>query len=186
MKKLLIFLLTTLTFISSINAQNSKQTQKPKKTLIVFYSWGGNTRNIAKKIQQKTGADIFEIQLVKPYSTNYNTVLEQAQEDQKRKVRPEIKNKVTNIEEYDTILLGYSNWWASIPMPIATFLESYDLSGKTISPLCSNGGGRMGQSVSAIAKLAKKSTVKNPLSIYYSGGSTLDKDLDEWLQKNGF
>lgn len=157
-----------------------------EKTLIVFYSWSGNTRDIARSIQKKTGADIFEIELVKPYSDDYNTVLKEAQRDQRAQARPEIKGKVADMAKYDTILLGYPNWWASIPMPIATFLESYDFAGKTVSPFCSNGGGRLGQSVSAITKLIPAAVVQNPLSIYYDGGSSLSADLDAWLKKNGF
>ena len=158
----------------------------PAKTLIAFFSWGGTTRGIAREIARKTGADVFEIELVKPYSTDYNTVLKEAQRDQRAAARPEIANRVSDMSKYDTILLGYPNWWASIPMPIATFLESYDFSGKVISPFCSNGGGRLGQSVSAITKLVPNATVQNPLSIYYSGGDTLGRDLDAWLKKNGF
>ncbi len=79
---------------------------------------------------------------------------------------------------------GYPNWWASIPMPIATFLESYDLSGKTIIPFCSHGGGRFGQSLTAIAKLAPDAKMGVPLSIHYGGGSTLSSDIDSWLESN--
>lgn len=155
------------------------------KSLIVYFSWGGNTKGVAEEIQSQTGANIFEIELVKPYSSDYNTVLEQAQHDQNIQERPEIKNKVDNISQYDTIIIGYPNWWASIPMPIASFLEEYDLSGKTIYPFCSHGGGRFGQSLTAIAKLAPKSTIGEGLSIHYSGGSSLSSDVKEWLESNG-
>ena len=87
--------------------------------------------------------------------------------------------------EYDTIILGYPNWWASIPMPIATLLESYDFSGKTIMPFCSHGGGRFGQSLTAISKLAPKATLTEGLSIHYSGGASLSKDVEKWLKKCG-
>jgi flavodoxin len=70
-------------------------------------------------------------------------------------------------------------------MPIATFLESYDFSGKTIIPFCSHGGGRFGQSLTAIAKLAPYSVIGEGLSVHYSGGSTLDEDIAEWLKENG-
>jgi flavodoxin len=90
-----------------------------------------------------------------------------------------------HIQQYDTILIGYPNWWASIPMPIATFLESYDLSGKTIIPFCSHGGGRFGRSLTAIAKLAPNSVIGEGLSVHYSGGSTLDDDITAWLKENG-
>ena len=102
-------------------------------------------------------------------------------------VRPELKSKIDSKkwEEYDTIILGYPNWWASIPMQIATLFESYDFSGKTIMPFCSHGGGRFGQSLTAISKLAPKATLTAGLSIHYSGGTSLSKDVEKWLKKCG-
>lgn len=155
------------------------------KVLIAFFSWGGNTRGIAEEIQSQTGADLFEIELVHPYSNNYNTVLDEAQRDQNAQARPKIKNHVENMGQYDTVILGYPNWWASIPMPIASFLEEYDFSGKTIIPFCSHGGGRFGQSLTAIAKLAPDAAMGEALSIHYSGGSSLSSDVSEWLKTNG-
>lgn len=142
------------------------------------------TRGVAEEIQAHTGADLFEIELVNPYSTDYNTVLDQAQHDQNIQARPELSNHVENFEQYDTILLGYPNWWASIPMPIASFLEEYDFAGKTIIPFCSHGGGRFGQSLTAITKLAPDAVMGEPLSIHYSGGSSLSDDVEEWLELN--
>lgn len=158
-----------------------------KKALVIFYSWSGNTRGVAREIQRQTGFDTIELELVKPYSTDYNTVLNEAQRDQRSQARPALKTKIDSKKwaEYDTIIIGYPNWWASIPMPIATLLESYDFSGKTILPFCSHGGGRLGQSVTAISKLAQKSKIGSGLSIHYSGGSSLAKDVEKWLNKNG-
>ena len=155
------------------------------KVLIAFFSWGGNTKGIAEEIQSQTDADLFEIELVHPYSSDYNTVLDEAQRDQNAQARPEFKNHVENMEQYDTIILGYPNWWASIPMPIASFLEEYDFSGKTIIPFCSHGGGRFGQSLTAIAKLAPDAAMGEALSVHYSGGSSLSSDVSEWLETNG-
>ena len=155
------------------------------KILIAYFSWSGNTREIAQEIQRETGADIFEISPVEPYSSDYNTVLMEAQEDQHKQARPELSGHVENMDEYDTILLGYPNWWASIPMPIASFLEEYDFSGKRIIPFCSHGGGRFGQSLTAIAKLAPDADMGEGLSVHYSGGSTLTEDIQAWLDVNG-
>lgn len=154
------------------------------KILIAYFSWSGNTRGVAEEINKQIGADVFEISPKKPYSNNYNTVLMEAQDDQHHQRRPELTNKVSNFDEYDTILLGYPNWWASIPMPIATFLEEYDFSGKTIIPFCSHGGGRFGQSITAISKLAPNSKIGKGLSIHYSGGSSLSSDVHNWLKEN--
>ena len=158
-----------------------------KKALIIYYSWSGNTRGVAKEIARQTGFDSIELELVTPYSANYNTVLNEAQRDQHKQARPALKTKIDPKKwaEYDTIILGYPNWWASIPMPIATLLESYDFSSKKILPFCSHGGGRFGQSLTAIAKLAPNAQIGDGLSIHYSGGSSLSKDVTKWLEKNG-
>lgn len=155
------------------------------KVLIAYFSWSGNTREIAKQIQEKTGADIFEIAPVTPYSSDYSRCLDQAQKDRERQARPKLKNHVANIKQYDTILLGYPNWWATIPMPVASFLEEYDMSGKAIVPFCSHGGGRFGQSLSAIAKLCPKSKVLDGLSVNYAGGAGLPNEISAWLKKIG-
>ena len=126
----------------------------------------------------------FEIELEKPYSTNYSQCLDEAKRDQRQAARPRIQSQVANIAQYETIFLGYPNWWATIPMPIASFLESYDLSGKRIAPFCSHGGGRLGQSVTDISKLAPNSEVCEGLSVHYRGGSNLEENIDHWLRAN--
>ncbi len=92
---------------------------------------------------------------------------------------------MTNMEDYDIVMLGYPNWWASIPMPIASFLEEYDFSDKTILPFCSHGGGRFSQSLTAIAKLAPDADLGEGLSIHYSGDGTLAQDVAAWLEQTG-
>ena len=172
---------------TSEEAVSKKAKASTQKALIIFYSWSGNTRGVAREIQKQTGFDTIELELVKPYSTDYSTVLNEAQRDQHNQVRPVLKTKIDSKKwaEYDTIILGYPNWWASIPMSIATLLESYDFSGKTIIPFCSHGGGRFGQSITAISKLTPKAKIGNGLSIHYSGGSSLPKDVEKWLKKCG-
>ena len=155
------------------------------RVLIAFFSWGGNTRGIAREIQRQTGFDLFEIEPMPAYSDDYNTVLMEAQRDQHAQARPEIAGHVDNMADYDTFLLGYPNWWASIPMPIASFLEQYDFAGKRIIPFCSHGGGRFGQSLTAIAKLAPNAVIAPGLSVHYSGGSGLPKDVQNWLESQG-
>ena len=181
------------TFVTSELATGATQSHdisaagnaEKSKTLIVFYSWSGNTRGVAQEIKKQTGFDMVELKLVKPYSDDYNTVLNEAQRDQHKQARPALKTKIENFGQYDTFIIGYPNWWASIPMPIATLLESYDFAGKRIIPFCSHGGGRFGQSITAIAKLAPNAKIGEGLSVHYSGGSSLKKDIAGWLKKNG-
>jgi len=152
---------------------------------IAYFSRGGNTEGVAEEIQRQTGADLFEITLVHPCSSDCNTVPDEAQQDQNEQARPELAAKAENMEQYDIIMIGYPNWWASIPMPIASFLEAYALSGKTILPCCSHGGGRFGQSLTAIAKLTPDSTMGEALAIHYSGGSSPSADVTGRLDENG-
>lgn len=169
----------------SVSAKENEKNNGSKmdNILVVYFSWSGNTRGIAKQIHQKVGGDLFEITLVKPYSTDYNTVLEEAKRDQEQQARPKLKNHITNMAQYGVIFLGYPNWWASIPMPIASFLEEYDFSGKRIIPFCSHGGGCFGQSLSAIAKLCPQARILEALSVGYSGGSSLPGEISTWLRK---
>ena len=143
------------------------------KKLVAYFSASGVTAKMAKALAEVTGADLFEITCIEPYSTDYNTVLQEAQRDQNTQARPELAAQVENMEQYDTILLGYPNWWASIPMPVASFMEEYDFYGETIIPFCSHGGGRFGQSLAFIAKLAPDAMIGEGLAISYSGGESL-------------
>lgn len=100
----------------SISSAGTEHTgENGGKVLIAFFSWGGNTKGIAEEIQSQTDADLFEIELVHPYSNDYNTVLNEAQRDQNAQARPEIKNHVEDMEQYDTIILGYPNWMGFYP-----------------------------------------------------------------------
>lgn len=168
----------------AVGAANAAESANSSKVLIAYFSWGGTTRGIAQQIAAKTGADLFEINLVQPYSADYNTVLDESQHDQNVQARPALSTHVENMAQYDTILLGYPNWWASIPMPVASFLEEYDFAGKKIVPFCSHGGGRFGQSLTAIAKLAPSANVGTGLSVHYGGDGRLGEDIDAWLSDN--
>ena len=174
----------TLSGTVSTRSEGNKSSSSGKM-LIAYFSWSGNTQGVAEEIHRQTGADLFEIVPIPAYSDDYNTVLMEAQRDQHDQARPAIQNLPERIDEYDVILLGYPNWWASIPMPIATFLESYDFSGKTILPFCSHGGGRFGQSLTAIAKLVPQAVIAPGLSVHYSGGSGLSDDVRNWLESQG-
>ena len=151
--------------------------------LIAYFTWSGNSRLIANEISRQTGFTVREIRPRQAYSSDYDTVLQQAQNDQRNQARPELAQPI-DVSGYDTIIVGYPNWWASIPMPVATFLESGDFTGKTIVPVCTHGGGRLGQTVTAIAKLAPTATLGTPLAVEYSGGSSLGSDVSSWLAQN--
>ena len=167
----------------------AKAEQTTGKTLIAYFSQTGNTDGFAKIIAEMSDADIFRIERKTPYSSSHNgtALYGEALDELRSGNLPELKAYLEDagldINQYDTILLGYCNWWASIPAPVSSFLSHYDLSGKTIIPFCSMGGGRFGQGISMIAKLAPDSVIKEGLTVTYS---SYDRDeIENWLKKNG-
>ncbi len=140
------------------------------KVLIAYFSQTGNTDGLAQIIHEMTGYDIFRIERATPYSATYNSqgLYAEALTEYRNQAVPELKAYVPNLSDYDVILLGYCNWWASIPAPVRSFLKHDDFSGKTIVPFCSMGGGRFGQTISAIAKLAPESVILKGLDVTYS------------------
>ena len=162
------------------------QTQTDGNILIAYFSWSGNTENAAQIIQEKTGADIIELNPVEPYSSNYNEVLDQAQEDMNNDARPELANHVENMEQYDTILLGYPIWWGDMPMALYTFLDEYDLSGKTIAPFVTSGGSGLSGTPSKIEDEEPNATVTEGLSVRDSNSENSQSAVSEWLSEIGF
>ena len=124
------------------------------KNLVVYFSVTGNTKALAETIAETTGADIVEIVPETPYTSediNYSNDSCRANREQNDdSARPAIANKIENINDYDTIYLGYPIWWGTMPKIINTFLESYDLSGKTIMPFCTSGGSGIGMPRSVV------------------------------------
>ena len=104
------------------------------KTLVVYFSWSGNTEEMANHIAEQTGADLWEIEPSNPYPDDYTETGNVAREERDTNARPAIANLPDSIEEYDSIFIGYPIWWHTAPMIIGTFLESYDLSGVDIYP----------------------------------------------------
>lgn len=181
MKKIVSAVLAA--FLLSAAAAHAAPAGRGKNILVAYFSYSGNTANIAKEIHRRTGGDLFEITIVDLYPSDYHACLARAKDEQQKDARPKLLSKLADVKKYDTAYLGYPNWWASIPMPIASFLEEYDLSGKKIIPFCSHGGGRLGRSVSAIAKLCPDSEICEALSVHYGGGGTLSRDIDAWLAR---
>ena len=152
------------------------------RILIAYFSYSGNTEHAAELIQQKTGADLVEIEMENPYSGN---IYEVSQADLNRNIRPALRTHVENMEQYDVILLGYPTWWATMPMPVYSFVEEYDFDGKIIIPFSSHGGTMFGDSVSDLSKLVPDSYVGIGFEFNYSGGSSLSDEISEWLALSG-
>lgn len=141
----------------------------------------GNTEVIANMIEKLTDADLFKIDPIQPYAKDYNTCIEQAKQDQKRKARPELTEYLPSLDAYDTVYLGYPNYWGTMPMPVFTFLERYDWDGKKIYPFCTHEGSRMGNSIRDLKKACPKAQVQEGLSIYGSQVQRAEDEVRAWL-----
>ena len=177
-----------------------EQTEGGSNMLVAYFSLAGeqygvgvieegNTSIIAHMIAEQTGADLFEIEAVTPYPTSHSELLDVSRQEMANNARPEIAGTVDNMDDYDTIFIGYPNWWGDMPMIVYNFLESYDLSGKTIVPFCTHGGSGLSNTESTIADITG-GTMKDGFAI---SGTTAQNDRDtarsqvtEWLREDGF
>ncbi|MBR5040775.1 MAG: NAD(P)H-dependent oxidoreductase [Clostridiales bacterium] len=169
------------------------------KTLIAFFSRAdenyfggamryvkvGNTEIVVNSMKELIDADTFKIDMKDPYSPVYLTCIDEAKKDLRADARPELTNYIESINQYDTIILAYPNYWGTFPMAVATFLERYDFSGKTILPLCTNEGSGMGSSERDVRKYAKGAEVRNGLPITGSRAADSKGAVEKWLKSNG-
>lgn len=143
----------------------------------------GNTEVAAGIIEKLTGADTFKLEQVQPYAKDYNTCIAQAQADQKRDARPELKKYPDSLEKYDVIYLGYPNYWNTMPMAVFTFLEHFDFNGKEVRPFCTHEGSGMGSSVSDIQKLCSDAEVTLGLAIRGGSVEGSKKEIEKWIEE---
>ena len=143
----------------------------------------GNTEVVASIIQQLTGADIFRIEPIQEYSRNYNECIAQAQADQRRDARPQLKQYPKSLENYNTIYLGYPNYWSTMPMAVFTFLEHFDFTGKTIRPFCTHEGSGLGVSEKDIRRICVGAKIGKGLAIYGGSVSRSETIIGEWLKE---
>lgn len=141
----------------------------------------GNSEIVAKQLQTLTGAELFQIQPLISYSTDYSECIEEAKQDQRRDARPELKEWPESIHEFDTIYLGYPNYWGSMPMAVFTFLEHFDFSGKVIKPFCTHEGSGMGHSEQDIKRLCPTATVETGLAILGSEVKRAESAIQKWI-----
>ena len=143
----------------------------------------GNTEYMAYAIQEAVGGDLFRIETVQQYPLEHEPLVEMADEEQNGNARPELLNRVENMEQYDTIFLGYPNWWGDMPMPLYTFLEEYDLSGKTIIPFSSHGGSGFSRTESKIAQMQPNASVsENGLTVSRNDVAESYEDVFQWAE----
>ena len=143
----------------------------------------GNMEYMALTIQDAIGGDLFRIETKEAYPLDHEPLVDQAAEEQDENARPELATHIENPEQYDTILLGYPNWWGDMPQPLFTFLEEYDFPGKTIIPFNSHGGSGFSNTIEEIKKLQPNATVKDDgLSISRDKVADSVQDVTDWAK----
>ena len=161
------------------------------KVLVVYFSWSGHLQTMSHWIADETGGDIVRVVTKEPYPEDYNATADRAKKEQDDGTRPEITIELTEEElaKYDTIFLGFPVWWYDLPMPMWTFLESADLSGKTVIPFFSHEGSSNGaSSLGTIEKLAEGAEVKSGDALSIRGGSvdSSEEEVREWVRNLGY
>lgn len=191
-------------------AASSESTISGGKSLVVYFTYGenaelsesvdasssasiqrwgseltGNTGLVAHMIQDATGADIFSIRTAEKYPSTYDATIDQGQAENRANARPVLEGHIENLDDYDTIFLGFPNWWYDMPMAMYSFLEEYDLGGKTIAPFVTSGGSGFSGSIETIRSLEPGATVLEELSIGASSAAGAQEQVNTWLAELG-
>ena len=200
MKKIVVVLMSMLAMLvadcggsnaEAISTDNggkimqSENKTNSSKALVVYYSRSGNTEALARMIGNETGADMFRVTTVTPYPEVYRETTELARAERDNNARPAINGRVENMADYDVVYIGVPNWWSTMPMPMFTFLEQYDLSGKTIVPFVTHGGGGVANCVSDLKKAVPGATVLDALVVSGGSAQNAQSDVSAWLKRLG-
>ncbi len=193
---------------SSDQSISSQQSTGENRILVAYFSWAdnavteddvdaltspsvvapGHVAQLASWIQEETGGDLFSIQVTEPYSSDWDECLDRANQERSENARLELTQNVENIESYDTIFLGYPNWWYGAPMALLSFIEQNDLSGKQVYLFCSHGTGGLAGSVDDIAEVLPESAQlsENVFDVYEEDASSSENEILNWLQELGY
>lgn len=185
MKKLFIFSAVLSFLTTAINPcyAQEKQTTPESKVLIAYYSWSGNTKEVAEAIHEKIGGTLFRIETVQTYPEKYSETVEQAKKEIADKYHPELKKQVEDIAQYDVIFLGSPNWWGTIAPAVSTFLATHDLKGKTVIPFITHGSGGV---QNTIKDMTAQCIECNVIQDGWVGFSSRTLGIGSWLKDVGF
>ncbi|MDR1902310.1 MAG: flavodoxin [Treponema sp.] len=168
------------------NRQNEPSSLTGDNTVLVaYFSRTGNTERLAKTVRELAGGDLFEIVPVNPYPSDYNACLARASQELSQNSRPPLSTHVENMDAYNIIFIGYPIWCGNTPMVIRSFLEEYDLEGKTIVPFCTHGGSGLSDSVTAVRILCPGSTILDGLAVSVSNVGGARNTVANWIKELG-
>ena len=170
------------------NPDESSMTEEERNSTVIIDGEAlGNTQYVAYVIQENTGADLFRIEPEVPYPTDHDTLVDQAAEEQDNGARPAIKDTIENFDQYDTVFVGYPNWWGDMPMILYTFFDTYDCSGKTIIPFNTHGGSGFSNTIDTIAELEPDATIyEDGFTVSRNNVQEAEPDIVDWLKDAGY
>ena len=186
MKKLIalsVALFSALTFSAHSAAAEETPATGNTKILIAYYSYSGNTKEVAEAIQKITGGDLFEIKTEGSYPEEYNAMVQQAKKEINDNFRPKLTTSVADIAKYDTIFIGSPNWWGTITPQVSSFLAEYDLSGKNIIPFITHGSGGLQNTVTDLTAQCQGCNINTNA---WSGYGNRTQGISGWLEELGF
>ena len=191
------------------NAETSETAEEPdsgseeqSSILVAYFSWAdnailaedvdavsspsviapGNVQQLAGWVQEETGADLFSIRVTEPYPSDWDDCLDRANQERGENARPELVENVEDLSRYDTVFIGYPNWWYGVPMALLTFLESNDFSGKQVYLFCSHGTGGLTNSVELITEAIPNAEISdNIFDCYEEDASSSQEDIQNWV-----
>lgn len=165
----------------TIKAENMTE-EEENSTVVINGKVLGNTQYLAETIQEQVNADIFRIEPETPYPTDHKELVELASKEQEEQARPALKEAVAALDEYDTIFLGYPNWWGDMPMILYSFLENTNLAGKTIVPFNTHGGSGFSDTIQSIMEEEPEATViEEGYSVSRDEAAESKGAIIEWL-----
>ena len=187
---------------SETDEESNSGSEEQSNILVAYFSWAdnailaenvdavaspsviapGNVRQLAGWVQEETGADLFSIRVTEPYPSDWDDCLARANQERGDNARPELMENVEDLSQYDTIFLGYPNWWYGVPMALLTFLESNDFSGKQVYLFCSHGTGGLANSVEIITEAIPNAEISdNIFDCYEEEAPSSQEDIQSWV-----
>ena len=181
--------------------------EQESRILIAYFSWAdnailaddvdaiaspsvvspGNVQQLAGWVQEETGGDLFSIRVTDPYPSDWDDCLARANQERSDNARPALVENVDNLDQYDTVFLGYPNWWYGVPMALLTFLEQNDLSDKQVYLFCSHGTGGLSNSVEIITEAVPEAAIsENIFDCYEEDASSSQGDIQNWIAELGY
>lgn len=160
-------------------------TEEDNSTVVINGEVLGNTQYMAYVIQQTTGGDIFRIEPETPYPTDHRTLVDLAAQEQDDNARPAIAAQIENFADYDTVFVGYPNWWGDMPMIMYTFFDEYDFSGKTIILFNTHGGSGFSNTIATIQQLEPEAALLEGLTISRNDIQEAEQQIMDWVNGLG-